>query len=58
MLLLFIMKTYKKGEIAKVILKSLFVGGVIISVVALPGMAPVLKLFANDKNKKQKLTVY
>lgn len=49
------MKTYKKGEIAKVILKSLFIGGVVISVVALPGMAPVLKLFANDKNKKTKI---
>jgi phenylacetic acid degradation operon negative regulatory protein len=49
------MKVYKKGEIAKIILKSLVLGGVVVSVIALPGMAPVLNLFGNDKRKSWKL---
>lgn len=44
---------YKKGDIAKVVLKSLFFGGMVVAVVALPGMAPVLNLF-QDSNKKNK----
>lgn len=55
MLLLIIMKTYKKGEIAKIILKSLVIGGAVVAVVALPGMAPVLNLFGNDKRKNWKI---
>jgi len=38
-------KKYNKGEIAKIILKSLAVGGVVVAVVALPGLAQVLTLF-------------
>ncbi len=36
---------YNKGEIAKIILKSLAVGGVVLAVIALPGLAQVLTLF-------------
>lgn len=49
------MKVYKKGEIAKIVLKSLIIGGVVVAVVALPGMAPVLNLFGNDKRKNWKI---
>ena len=49
------MKTYKKGEIAKVVLKSLVISGAIVAVVTLPGMAPILNLFGNDKRKSWKI---
>lgn len=49
------MKIYKKGEIAKVVLKSLLIGGAVVAVVALPGMAPILNLFGSDKRKNWKI---
>ncbi|MFQ5661689.1 MAG: hypothetical protein ACE5F2_00340 [Candidatus Paceibacteria bacterium] len=49
------MKAYKKGDIAKAVLKGLVLGGIVVAVVALPGMAPVLNLFGNDKRKKEKI---
>ena len=49
-------KISKKGDIAKVVLKSLLIGGMIVSVIALPGMAPVLDFFQSDKkNKKRRM---
>lgn len=36
---------YKRGEIAKIILKSLVVGGLLVAVVAMPGLAQILKMF-------------
>lgn len=47
-------KEYKKGEITKAVLKSLLIGGMIIAVVALPGMAPVLNLFQSSDNRSRR----
>jgi len=41
---------YNKGEIAMVVLKTVAVGGIAVSVLALPGLAQVLSMFA-PKNK-------
>ena len=50
------MKKYSKGQIAKNILKALLIGGVAVTVIALPGMAQVLRLFLpNDKKYKQRI---
>mgnify|MGYP001593722733 CR=1 FL=1 len=38
-------KKYTRGEIAKIILKSLVVGGLFITVLALPGLAQIYTLF-------------
>jgi len=46
------MRKYLKGEIAKIILKSLVVVGTVAVVVALPGVAQVFMLF-NPKNGKE-----
>lgn len=44
---------YKRGEIAKIILKGLVSGGFIVAVVAMPGLANVLTLF-NPKNNRER----
>lgn len=50
------MRKYKRGEIAKIILKGLLLGGVVVAVITLPGMAPVLNLFnSDDKRSRQKI---
>jgi len=46
-------KKYNKGEIAKIVLKSLAVGGVVVAVVALPGLAQVFMLF-NPSNAQER----
>ncbi len=47
---------YSKGQIAKIILKTLLIGGTIVAVLALPGMAQTLKLFLpSDRKGKQKI---
>lgn len=38
-------RNYERGELAKEILKAFLVGGLVISCVAFPGMAHILKLF-------------
>lgn len=52
-------KEYNRGEITKAILKGLVIGGVtvgaVVAVAALPGIAPVLRLFqGSDYRKRQK----
>lgn len=39
------MKKYNKGEIAKIILKGLLAGGIVVTIIALPGLAQVYTLF-------------
>jgi DNA-binding transcriptional regulator PaaX len=48
-----ISRNHNRGDVTKTILKGIVLGGVIIAVVALPGMAPVLNLFSG-KNKKDR----
>ena len=49
----------KNIEVAKIVLKCLVIGSVAVAVVALPGMAPVLKLFMKeDKKYKFRKTLY
>ena len=50
------MEKYSKGEIAKIILKSLLVTAVVVTVVALPGSAQILTLF-KPKNKREEYKV-
>lgn len=47
------MKKFKRGEIAGTVLKGVFIGGVVVAVVALPGMAPVLNLFGGNNKRSQ-----
>lgn len=47
------MRKYKRGEIAGAVLKGLLLGGIVIAVVALPGMAPVLNLFGGNNKRNQ-----
>src|SRR3989338_4293681 len=47
------MKKYTKGEITKIILKSLVVGTLFLTVLALPGLAQVYTLF-RPKNSRDR----
>lgn len=47
------MKQYSKGELALLLLKVLLTAGVVVTVIALPGIAPVLNLF-QPKNTKDR----
>jgi DNA-binding transcriptional regulator PaaX len=50
-----ISRNHSRGDIAKAILKGVVLGGVIIAVVALPGMAPVLNLFSGKGKKDRRM---
>ena len=50
-------KTFKnssRGGITKAVLKGIALGGLVVAVVALPGMAPVLNLFSGKDKKKDR----
>lgn len=47
------MKKFKRGEIAGAVLKGIILGGIVVAVVALPGMAPVLNLFGGNNKRNQ-----
>ena len=49
-----ISKKYSRGDITKAVLKGIFLGGVVVAVVALPGMAPVLNLFSGKDGKRDR----
>lgn len=49
-------KKYTRGEITKIILKSLVVGGLFITVLALPGLAQIYTLF-QPKNAKERYRI-
>ena len=49
-------RNYNRGDVTKAVLKGLILGGVVVAVIALPGMAPVLNLFSRkDKRKDRRM---
>ena len=50
-----ISRNYSRGDVTKAILKGVVLGGVIVAVVALPGMAPVLNLFSGKSKKDRRM---
>lgn len=50
------MKQYKHGELSKEILKGFLIGGLVISCVILPGMAPILKMVNAATSRERERT--